>query len=246
MKAFILALQFLTRLPTPALTQVAAEDVGRSALFYPLVGLLMGAILALCAWLIQGLDTSVAAVLLLILWVWLSGALHLDGLADSADAWLGGQGDRERTLEIMKDPRCGPVGVCALVLLLLCKYTALAALLEAGVQAEALLLLPMLGRAAALALFANTAYVRAEGLGSALADHLPRQHVPLVLLACGLLSLLLLGWLALAVIVVGLAGFTWLRHLMNQRIQGTTGDTAGAMIELLEGLLLVAWVGLFI
>jgi adenosylcobinamide-GDP ribazoletransferase len=75
------------------------------------------------------------AALLLTVWVLLSGGLHLDGLADSADAWLGGFGDRERTLTIMKDPRSGPIAVVVLVLVLLLKFCALAGVDRAATMA---------------------------------------------------------------------------------------------------------------
>ncbi len=110
------------------------------------------------------------AALLLSLWVLLSGGLHLDGLADSADA-LGGFGDRERTLTIMKDPRSGPIAVVTLVLVLLLKFAAILALIESN-HSIGLLLAPLIGRSAMLALFLGTPYVRAGGLGQALADHL--------------------------------------------------------------------------
>jgi adenosylcobinamide-GDP ribazoletransferase len=124
------------------------------------------------------------AALLLTVWVLLSGALHLDGLADSADAWLGGFGDRERTLTIMKDPRSGPIAVVTLVLVLLLKFAALLALIEQQ-HALALIIVPLLGRSALLGLFLTTPYVRAGGLGQALADHLPRSAGKQVLAVSG-------------------------------------------------------------
>ncbi len=242
MNAFWLAVQFMTRLPSPSLDNIDAKAVGRSTLFYPLVGLIVGAILALFGWFTQSLDAGVAAALLLALWVWLSGALHLDGLADSADAWVGGQGDRERTLAIMKDPRCGPVGVVALVLLLLCKYAALVAILKSGQSVWILLITPMLGRAAVLALFYSTDYVRPSGLGKSQSEHLPRVAVPWILLFCALLTLLFIGASALLILLVCGLALLWLRRAMQQRIGGTTGDTAGALIEILEALVLIFWV----
>jgi len=244
LQAFWLALQFFTRLPTPKLGEVTAEALGRSVLFYPLVGLVIGTLLALAAWVMTTLDSWVAGALLLTLWVWISGALHLDGLADSADAWIGGHGDRERTLEIMKDPRCGPVGVTAVVVLLLIKFAALAALLRADVATAVLLLIPMLARAAVLGLFATTDYVRPAGLGSAQSNHLPIKQVPWWLTGCALLTLMLLGWHGVVVLLAGGIGFLWLRRAMRLRIGGTTGDTAGALIEIMEALLLIVavWV----
>lgn len=229
MLPFWIALQFLSSLPVSLPGMPAPRELGRSLLFYPLVGLLFGLLLWLASLLLQGTPAPLHAALLLTLWVLLSGALHLDGLADSADAWLGGFGDRERTLQIMKDPRSGPIAVVTLVLVLLLKFCALWVLVEQGIGAQ-LLLAPLIGRAAMLGLFLCTPYVRPGGLGQALADHLPRRTALWVLLGSALFCLVLGGW----VVALALAVFAWLRHLMCRRLGGTTGDTAGALLELLE------------
>ncbi len=235
MLPFWIALQFLSSLPVRLPGMPSAQASGRSLLFYPAVGLLFGALLWGANALLAGTPMLLHAALLLTLWVVLSGGLHLDGLADSADAWLGGFGDRERTLLIMKDPRSGPMAVVTLVLVLLVKFCALLALLEQGQQA-ALILAPVLARAAMLGLFMSTPYVRAGGLGQALADHLPRRAGRWVLGAVALASLGFCGvWISLWVLV----GFWVLRRQMIRRLGGTTGDTAGAMLELLELLVLL-------
>ena len=224
-----IALQFLSSLPVSLPGMPAPREVGRSLLWYPLVGWLFGLLLWLASHFLQGTPAPLHAALLLTLWVLLSGALHLDGLADSADAWLGGFGDRERTLQIMKDPRSGPIAVVTLVLVLLLKFCALWVLVEQGIGMQ-LLLAPLIGRAAMLGLFLSTPYVRQGGLGQALAEHLPRPAAGWVLLGCALFCLVLGGW----IVVLALAVFAWLRQLMCRRLGGTTGDTAGAMLELLE------------
>ncbi|MCQ4311849.1 adenosylcobinamide-GDP ribazoletransferase [Pseudomonas stutzeri] len=237
MQPFLIALQFLTSLPVRLSGMPAPQAVGRSLLHYPLVGLLLGSILWLGSFAIEGAAVPLQAALLLAAWVALTGALHLDGLADSADAWLGGFGDRERTLAIMKDPRSGPIAVVVLVLLLLLKFVALWTLLAVG-ERMALLLAPLLGRGALLGLFLTTSYMRPGGLGQALAEHLPRASVRIVLLALVAFCLALgtSGWLAL---MVSLAIGVLARRAMCRRIGGTTGDTAGALLELVEGGVLV-------
>ena len=233
----LIALQFLSSLPLQLPRMPTPEEQGRSLLCYPLVGLLFGLLLLAAAWLLEGAPQVLAAALLLALWVALSGALHLDGLADSADAWLGGLGDRERTLEIMKDPRSGPMAVVVLVLLLLLKFAALLALLQAG-QWLALLLAPLLARASLLGLFLTTPYVRAGGLGAAMAAHLPRDAGWRVLLLTGL-ACLLAGWSGVLAVLAALAVYLLLRRQLLRRLGGTTGDTAGALLELSECAVLV-------
>nr|WP_312230653.1 adenosylcobinamide-GDP ribazoletransferase [Pseudomonas sp.] len=231
-----IALQFLTRLPVRLSGMPTPEQTGRSLLFYPLVGGLIGTLLIAAAHLLEGAPAVLQAALLLTLWVGLTGALHLDGLADSADAWMGGFGDRERTLAIMKDPRSGPIAVVVLVLLLLLKFAALLALLDQG-NHLVLILAPVLGRGALLALFLYTPYVRPGGLGDALKAHLPRSSATVALAVTTLLGLLLGGfWVMMAVAGV----FLWLRRMMLQRLGGTTGDTAGALLEVIECAVLLA------
>lgn len=259
MKAFLLALQFLTCLPVSLKAAPGPADWGRSVLAYPLIGLLIGLLLAGLQRLAVHADPLLQAALLTAAWTLVTGGLHLDGLADSADAWVGGHGDRERTLAIMKDPRSGPAGVSTLMLTLLLKFAALAALLKAGAYDPAqtgfmacsgsespcgsgawtvLLLAPLLGRSALVALLLTTPYVRPGGMGSALAAHLPRAAALLALLlaAAGVLSVGKPGWLALA---AALAAGLLLRWLMMRRLGGATGDTLGAAVELTEAAVLV-------
>ena len=238
MLPFWIALQFLSSLPIRLPGMPAPQELGRSLLVYPLVGLLFGGILWGLNWLMLGAPLLLHAALLLTVWVLLSGALHLDGLADSADAWLGGFGDRERTLTIMKDPRSGPMAVVTLVLVLLLKFAALLALIEQQ-HALALIIVPLLGRSALLGLFLTTPYVRAGGLGQALADHLPRSPGKQVLAVSGLACVLIAGLSGFFALVLAVVLFAWLRRVMLRRLGGTTGDTAGALLELLEVAMLV-------
>jgi len=231
---FFLALSFLTRIPVPDLGKLEAVDFGRAALFYPLVGLLIGALLCLPLVLFPHAPAVLLAAIVTVLWAAITGGLHLDGLADSADAWLGGFGDVEKTHRILKDPLIGAAGAIVLVGLLLLKFAALVVILENGVW-WVVLLAPVLGRALVLLLFLTTPYVRAGGLASAVTAHLPRTlawWLTLVMLvAVALVSLH--GLLAV------LLGFWLLRRMMVQRLRGCTGDTAGATVESGEMLWLV-------
>lgn len=235
---FWIALQFLSSLPISLPGMPQPRALGRSLLYYPLVGLLFGVLLWGLNALLAGTPSLLHAALLLTAWVLLSGGLHLDGLADSADAWLGGFGDRERTLTIMKDPRSGPIAVVALVLVLLLKFCALLALIEQQ-HSVALLIVPLIGRSALLGVFLTTPYVRAGGLGQALADHLPRKAGWWVLGLSAVACVLLAGLAGLWALGLAAAGLVWLRQLMMRRLGGTTGDTAGALLELLEVGMLV-------
>jgi adenosylcobinamide-GDP ribazoletransferase len=210
----------------------------RSLLCYPLVGLLIGVLLMGVHYgLVEVLHTASAllqAAVLLAVWVAITGGLHLDGLADSADAWLGGLGDRARTLAIMKDPCAGPAGVVALVLVLLLKLAALAALVTANGPWPLLLVAPVLGRAAVVALLVSTPYVRAGGIGENLAAQDGRFWPWFVIGLAIVLAVWLAGERGLWVVAIGGLVAWWQRRRMLARIGGTTGDTAGALLEIVE------------
>ena len=233
---FLAALQFLTRIPVKAGFS-GAEPPANTALFYPVVGALIGAILALAALISPG--APVSAAIILVLWVLITGALHLDGLADSADAWLGGFGDRERTLTIMKDSAIGVGGLVAVVLVLLLKFSALQNLLakDTGITA-ALLISPFLARAVCLGLLLTTPYVREKGLGNGLVDRIDNNAAWGIIIVAPGLYLLAAGFWA-GMVVVG--GAMLLRRLMMQRIGGATGDTLGATIEIIEAIALTGF-----
>lgn len=237
-RSFLIALQFLTRLPVNFTACPDATDTAGSLPFYPLVGLIIGALLLCGAWLGASLEPPLLAAILLCAWVVLSGGMHIDGLADSADAWAGGRGNRDRMLAIMKDPCIGPLGMTAVLLVLILKFAALFVLLKHQ-QIVWLLAAPLLARAALPLLFATTAYVRPEGLGSALANGMSRPATWIsVSIACMIL-LLLAGLAGLLAIASALAAFIVLRSFMCRQLGGTTGDTAGALVELTETLVLV-------
>ena len=243
-KGFWAALSFLTTLPAPAQHDQGAEVQGASLLCYPLVGLLLGALLVASAVWLPLPDALLAGVVVAV-WVALTGGLHLDGLADCADAWMGGLGDRERTLELLKDPLCGSMAVIVLVLTLVLKTLAVAAVLNAGAAAW-LVAVPLLSRASLPALFLSTPYVRESGLGSLLAAHFPRDAARWSLLVIALLTWWFLPG-ALGLVLLLAAGLTLylVRQAALRRLDGFTGDVAGALVELVELVLLVvlaAWV----
>ncbi len=238
-RAFALALQLLTRLPVPLSSlPPRPEELGLSVLFFPVVGLIIGALLAglhTALWLI---DPGVLAALVLATWVLLTGGLHLDGLADTADAWIGGQGNRDRTLAIMKDPRSGPIAIVAIVLVLLAKFAALQALLAGDARAT-LLLAPVLGRTVIVLLLITTPYVRPDGLGAPYANYLPRLSCGLLMLLIAAVTVALLGGLGGALLGGLGVGFFGLRYWLLARLGGATGDTLGAACELAETVALL-------
>lgn len=234
-----LAVQFLTPLPVPSHTLPTPQEWGRSTLAYPLVGLALGVILVALHWIFQETDAGVQAALLLGVWTLLSGGRHLRGLADSADAWAGGQGDRERTFKIIKDPRSGPVALTMVVLVMLTKFATLQALVVESAWAI-LLIAPVLGRSAMIALLLSTPYLHTRDAGLAYATHLPRPAAVWVLLGVGAGTLILFGagggWLW----VLFALGIYIPRAMMIRRLGGATDETISAICELMEAGMLMA------
>ena len=238
MDALLVALQFLTRVPLPVAVPHDDSALGRSALYYPLVGLLLGFVLTFLAALLSGDHNLLSAALVLSAWVLLTGGLHLDGLADCADAWVGGFGDPQRSLQIMKDPASGPIAIVTLILVLLLKWTALATLFESG-NWWPLLMTPVLGRSAILLIMLSTPYVSPKGLASTLLQHLPVEQARNVLVISTLFSGIVFG--GLPTLVAGLAALA-VRQAAMQRLGGATGDVYGAAVELTETTVLLAYI----
>ncbi len=246
MRAFLLALQFLTVITIKRDLAAEEGDLARARNWFAVVGLILGGILAAAAW---GLGRILAplplAALMVFLWAGLSRFLHLDGLADSADA-LVYPSPRRRALEIMKDTRVGSFGICAIACLLLIKFAALAALAQEQPLrlAAGLVLAPVLGRAAAAWLSALLPPAAAQGLGAATGAR--RSLMPLP--ATGLVALaacLAAGTAGLAALLVVMLLGLGLGAWFMRRLGGVTGDSLGAAIELSEALALVVLGGIW-
>jgi|TARA_B110000238_G_C16137927_1_gene444727 adenosylcobinamide-GDP ribazoletransferase len=232
------AFTFLTLVPVGKRVDFSQMAIRESLFWYPLVGCFLGVLGFLFTEYLLVPDYLVA-VFILTLWLLLTGALHIDGIADCADAWTGGLGSRERTLEIMKDPRCGAMGVVAIVATLLLKMSALVFVLQVQ-GAVVIVLAPLLARISVVALFGSTSYVGSGPIGQAIALLSSRRVAATVILWIVLCFLLFpVGLLATTLLVTVLVHFL-LSYFSRRRLQGFTGDCAGALIEITEiGVLLI-------
>ncbi len=231
------AFQFLTILPLPARRQPTLPDLGRAVGWFPLVGLGVGAVLAGVDWLLGFiLPPGVSAVLLLALWLLASGAIHFDGFLDSFDGLFGGKTPDQR-LEIMRDHRVGAFAVAGGGLLLLLKYSALAAMPH---RTAALILAPTLGRWAMALAIVLFPYARAQGLGRAMKDH-ARWPQALVATAIALAAALAVGgWTGAGAMLAAGIAFLLAAGFIRTRIPGLTGDSYGAINELVEAVVLLS------
>jgi adenosylcobinamide-GDP ribazoletransferase len=225
------AVAFLTCVPVPAAGGFGGDDLGRAAPFFPLVGAALGSGVAGAAALLAGpCPGLVAAGVALVVGALSTGAIHLDGLADTADAL--GAGSRERALAIMRDPRVGSYGVTALVLVLVVETAALATL---GARGEVLLPIAAFGlsRAVAPALACVLPYARDAGLGGSLAGR-GRTRAAVGVLVAVAVAVILAGAGAAGPITAGVVCWAGAVVLCRQRFGGVTGDTLGAAIVLTE------------
>ncbi|MDG1482594.1 MAG: adenosylcobinamide-GDP ribazoletransferase [Myxococcota bacterium] len=237
MRPFLLAVGFLTRIPTP-LVMPEGRELARSMLWFPLVGLLLAVPLLGMAHLLSGvLSPLLVAAIVVALLAGLTGGLHLDGVADCFDA-LGVFGDTERRLTVMKDPRVGALGAVGLVMVLILKVLALA---EAGPALPAVLLPALvLSRWTAVLLAATFPYARPKGTGQAMATDVGWVEV----IGGGLVVLAVLGalggWWAAG---LALVGALLLAARMHRLLGGLTGDVYGAAVEVVEVVFFIALAG---
>jgi adenosylcobinamide-GDP ribazoletransferase len=243
MRGLLAAVRFLTIVPIPGTCGAEDTDLARSPPFFPVVGLLLGALAALLAWaaslVAPPMVVSAAVVVLLLSF---SGCLHLDGLCDTADGLLSAR-PRDRALEIMKDSHVGTMGVMAAVCVLLMKFASLASL-RADCLWPAVLLMPLAGRCAMVVHMALLPYVRSGGLGSAFYTN--RRYVAAIEAVVVLVAVcwLVFGPSGCIVAAVWTAAVLALAVYLRCKIGGATGDTFGAtceMIEVLPPLTLALW-----
>ncbi len=237
MKKLLAAIRFLTILPIPRAwggEDNQAGNLAGSPAYFPVVGVLLGGLTALITWgVLQVIPPLPAAVIVVLLLAAVSGGLHLDGLADSADGFFSSR-KPERILEIMRDSQIGSMGALVLIGVLLLKVAGLAVLPDTQIVAAAFFM-PVAGRSALTVSMGLLPYVRGQnGLGTVFYQN---QHRLTVLGAIIILSGA--GWLTfvgpgLAVTAMVLLAILLFARYSRKKIGGATGDTLGAACELAE------------
>lgn len=230
MRTLILAIQFLTRLPTPQLRNFDATELTRCAHWFPLVGLLVGAFVTGAVWLGSLVDPALGALLGVLVWVGITGALHLDGLADMSDALGAAHRDKARFLAVLADPHLGTFGVVSMALQLLTKFVLLMLLAKHG-HYLALVLIPAWAR------WGTLLWARLPSLKAGLGERFGWQISTVSIIVWGLL--LLAGSVsALILCAAPLLVWVWRQFLLN-RLGGMTGDLLGAGVEIIESAALL-------
>ena len=245
LRLFFIALQFFTRLPIPRWVGFEPAWLNHASRYFPLVGVVVGAIgAAVYVIAAHWLPAPVAAVLSTAATIYLTGAFHEDGFADTCDG-LGGGMTKERALEIMKDSRVGAYGAIGIVCMLGAKLAALATL-PPLTAIGALLLAHPLSRLAATSLIWRMEYARAEGKAKPLAERMTTSEFGIAAVTVAMEAVILLATGAidlralLAAVLAGGAATWWLARKFSSRIGGYTGDCLGAVQQLSEAVMYIA------
>ncbi|SFI85604.1 adenosylcobinamide-GDP ribazoletransferase [Brevibacillus centrosporus] len=241
MNALWHAIAFFTRIPVPWL-KPSDTAWKKSVNGYPVVGIVIGLILlAVHQAALYLFSPFLAAVLTLVIWVYMTGGLHLDGWMDLADG-LGSSRPREQILAIMKDSRVGAMGVLAAILLLLLKTASLAEL--AFAKWALLVLVPFAARTHVLLSIRFWPYLSAEkGIGKGISEGLSSFAILLSYLFLLAAGWFLGGWAAVAAIAVSLLFALWFSRTVAGKLGGLNGDCYGAVIESSEAVMLLVLAG---
>jgi adenosylcobinamide-GDP ribazoletransferase len=245
-KYFLLALGFFTRLPVPSFTDFQEADLNHSVKYFPLIGVIVGLVGAASFILsAQFFPQTVAVLISMASTIYLTGAFHEDGLADSADG-LGGGWDKERILTIMQDSRLGTYGAVALFLMLFAKFQSLNAMHGILIPAT-LVCAHALSRLSAVWIIRTLSYVKFDGKAKPLATEMESidfvlAHVFGLLPFIGILAFMALNHytprliteLLLMTLIPMLLSWLWWRNKIKHWIAGYTGDTLGAMQQITE------------
>lgn len=234
------ALAFLTRIPVRHAT-CTPEAIGWSAALFPLVGALVGAAEVLVLWTCRRvMPPTLTATVIVLTGILLTGALHLDGLADMADGFGGGR-TRDDVLRIMRDHQIGTYGALALIMTLLLQISAIATLIERNVAAPFLVVAPAASRWAIVLLGRRLPYARPDaGLGRALTDHVHDREAWASTALVLAIATVVARWSAILSLTVTLALTAVVGFVCWRRIAGVTGDTLGANAVLCETMVLLA------
>jgi adenosylcobinamide-GDP ribazoletransferase len=240
---FILCLQSATIVPTVQLRDVSNEEVRESVVFWPLMGFLLGLIAYGTQWVsvrYLHLSTLLSSVLAMTVYVVLTGGLHVDGVMDTADA-IGSRKPRDIALDIMKDSRVGAMGVMVCVLMLMVRIVAVS---DAPVtDFRPFLVVPTLSRLGMVWSIQLAPAARPDGLGAYFARKIPyASTVAASVYGLGLCVLVIGGLEPLMRVLVTMAmlSLAFIRWMIR-KFGGMTGDTYGALNEILECVGWIVW-----
>lgn len=239
LKRFVLMLQFMTTIPLRFDLRATSEDYGKGLVFAPAVGLIIGGILEGCRYVLSLLlPLPVTAVLVMVIYILLTGGLHLDGLGDTFDGLFSGRSG-DRMLEIMRDSRVGTNAVLAVASVILLD-TAMLYSLQDKIILFALLLFPVAGRIGSLISAGISKYARSgEGLGKSFIDYCRMPDVAAGLVPYFLIFFLVSGLQGLIAGIIPVFSAFGVTKFFSRKVGGATGDILGAVCELNQTIFLL-------
>ncbi|QEK11805.1 adenosylcobinamide-GDP ribazoletransferase [Crassaminicella thermophila] len=231
MKKFILMVQFLTRIPINVYLKVDEKDFSDGIKYFPLVGLIIGMFIVSFYYIGYNIGGGfLASIMAVVIEVFITGGLHLDGLGDTFDGIYSNR-SKDKMLEIMKDSRLGTNAALAIFLTILLKIALIYSLHIPNVY-PVLLLMPVFSRLCIVYGARFSVYARTSGMGNMFIGKTNNKHVIIAMLISSLLSFL--NFWSFPFIFIGLLfSIFYIRHI-SSKIGGMTGDTLGALCELSE------------
>ncbi len=237
MKRFLIALQFLTIFPVRIRSEVRGKDLGASLIYFPVVGALIGIALAAISVIFSFLPYPVMIALVLIASIALTGAIHLDGFADTCDGLFSAK-SKEKILEIMRDSRIGTMGAAGIGCLLLFKFTVLISIPH-EILWKALVMMAAFARLCQCLACYMSGYAREEGKAVNFIKYAgSKEALAGAAITLGLFALLM-GLKGIILFCIALPPVFLFIYYIKKKINGMTGDTIGATSELAEVMLLL-------
>jgi len=232
MKRFLIALQFLTILPFNNKVRIGGEDFGRSLVYFPIVGLLLGLFLAGVAYISASLPPIVISVLILVAWTVITGGIHLDGFADTCDGFYGNR-RKEDILKIMRDSRIGTMGAAGVALLLLFKFATLSSIRSEDLW-KVLIMTAAFARWSQVFACFTSGYARDEGKAKYFIAYAKKTDMFIGALFMLALNWFLMGIKGIILFALLVATVFLFIQYAKKKIGGMTGDTIGATNEIAE------------
>ena len=237
-KQLIILIQFMTRIPVFVNVEYDEEKLGKSIKYFPLVGAIIGIFLyginILAGKII--VNRQIAAIIIIIAEIFITGLIHIDGLADTADG-LFSYAEKEKILEIMKDPRVGTNGAVALILYFMTKV-----ILLSEIRPEYIILYPVISRLSTSINAGLGEYARKNGMSNGIIGKNGKKEAVISIIITMILSFIILKAKGLIILIFSILFILLLMKGVKRKIGGITGDTMGASLELTSILVLLAGV----
>lgn len=228
MRGLLLMITFLTRIPIKYPYEFKTKDMIRGIIYMPVVGLIIGILLWGVSYIDKFLDKPVTSLILLLFYLWITGGLHIDGLADSADGFFSNR-DKVKMLDIMKDSTVGAFGVLIIFIILISNL-----ILLQYIDLRFLIILPIIGRCCALFSCSISEYARVDGLGKYFIENAGFKEGIFSILFALLTSVLLFDYIYILGIMTTIIFTLLIVKNVKSKIGGMTGDTIGYIIELTQ------------